>query len=250
MVQSFQDSVPFPYPWTACVQAFFLRYPNPQASHVLTVDVLDRRIEPRDSPTATGEPNFVLCTTRLLLKRGSLPKWAPKNIIKNSESWVLEESEVDLTSPSHDNRMPRTMSIWTRNLDHTTVLAVTEGIKFSERISSTSPHTQSSDCLMAADISSQISFRLLRNRIEKFGLKSYLSHKETSREGLLWSIKNLEYLREPSGTMAIAEVNPSRSRTRRLLHALRPPFLDGYPLGPIQWAKNRWRLWREKYSAT
>ena len=36
------------------------------------------------------------------------------------------------------------------------------------------------------------------------------------------------------------------SKRQRLLHALRPPFLDGYPLGPFQWLKKKWRQLRGK----
>ncbi|WFD04019.1 aminodeoxychorismate lyase [Malassezia obtusa] len=234
---------PFPFSWPACVHAFFLRYPNPQASHVLTVDVLDRRIDQRPPKAPSEPPSFVLCTTRLLLKRGSLPSWAPKNIIKNTEAWVLEESEVDLSAPSDDDSTPRVMSIWTRNLDHTTVLAVTEGIRFTENRKDVPPKAPTL-CSTDADVRSDLSFSLLRRRIEKFGLKSYLSHMDTSRKGLFWSIRHLNHLRDPSSTR-IMTTDPGPSRTKRLLHALRPPFLDGYPLGPIQWIKQRWKRWKE-----
>lgn len=148
-------------PWTACVRAYFLRYPNPYASHVISVDVLDRSIIHRASPspsspldpsssrsatsgdtTGTTDGAFILRTTRLILKRGTLPKWAPKGLIKNAESWVLEESEVELDAPFSEAQLAdsdavqegRKMCTWTRNLDHTTVLAVTEGLVLQERI--------------------------------------------------------------------------------------------------------------------
>lgn len=210
---------------------------------MLTVDVLDRRIEERPPRTASGTPSVVLCTSRLMLKRGSLPSWAPKNIIKSSESWVLEESEVDLTPPSGD--APRTMSIWTRNLDHTAVLAVTEAIRFAENTAGVPPAPPTT-CLTMSDIRSELSFGLLRRRIEKFGLKRYLAHKDTSRDGLIWSIQHLAHLIDPSKAASVQkQVAPSKTKTQRLLHALRPPFLDGYPLGPVQWLKRRWRQWRD-----
>lgn len=244
MVQSFRQQSSYAYPWSECVQAFFLRYPNPQAAHVLTADVVDRRIEQRPPRSPSGTPSTVLCTSRLMLKRGSLPSWAPKNIIKNSESWVLEESEVDLAPPS--DTAPRIMTIWTRNLDHTAVLAVTEGLRFTENCPEVSQNAfnASTACSTTADIRSDLSFSLLRRRIEKFGLKRYVAHKDTSREGLLWSIQHLEHLRHPSRAL-IPYTQPHPSRTKRLLHALRPPFLDGYPLGPVQWIKRRWKQWKE-----
>ena len=169
---SFRCVVAYSYPWASCIQAFFLRYPNPLATHVLSVDVLDRKVEQR---TKNDMPKPVLCTTRLILKQGSLPSWAPKGIIKNTQSWVLEESEVDLSAQDKDS--PRTMSIWTQNLDHTTVMTVTERMRFTETPKDTICHTR-------GDIRSFVSLAVLRWRIEKFGFKRYIAHHATAREGL------------------------------------------------------------------
>ena len=73
--------------------AFFLRYPNPFARHVLSVDVLDRHVDP-----SSGQ----IRTTRLILKRGIMPKWATSWMPvagasggRGLDAWVLEESVVD-----------------------------------------------------------------------------------------------------------------------------------------------------------
>lgn len=156
----------------------------------------------------------VLKTTRLILKRGTLPRWAPKGLIRNAESWVLEESEVELDAHASSSApaaaaaaaaaaVPgRTMRSWTRNLDHTTVLAVTEQNVFSERLAGAStllPHHQEQHSAEAADktqekkrrdgagtsgsalhsnfyVESGIGFALLRSRIEKFGLNRVVTH--------------------------------------------------------------------------
>ena len=172
----------------------------------------------------------MLCTSRLILKSGSLPSWVPRNIIQQTTSWVLEDSEVDLSAEA-----PRVMSIWTRNLDHTSVLAVTEALTLREDGASTQMHID-------ADVRSGVSFRLLRRRIEKFGHKRYLSHMESSRHGLIWAIlriaPHLVHTPQPQAPV------PYR---QRLLHALRPPFLDGYPLTPWQWLKKQGRRLRDKF---
>ncbi|KAI3486879.1 hypothetical protein L1887_49517 [Cichorium endivia] len=107
MVKDFVHQSSYDHSWSSCVRSYFLRYPNPSASHVLSVDVIDRRIEYRpvrsgsyltpSSSSVTLDSQIdtipVLCTTRLILKRGNLPKWAPSGIIKNAESWVMEQSE-------------------------------------------------------------------------------------------------------------------------------------------------------------
>lgn len=119
--------------------AYFERYPNPLANHVICADVIDRRIVPLEAPSIsssdTSSTRLGLRTTRLILKKGTLPAWAPKGILRNSESWVLEESLVELDPSGNDKG--RQMHTWTRNLDHTTVLAVTEGLTLTEQLRST-----------------------------------------------------------------------------------------------------------------
>ncbi|WFD32487.1 hypothetical protein MSPP1_003535 [Malassezia sp. CBS 17886] len=258
MVKTFAQQSQIPSPWADCVQAFFLRYPNPHATHVHTVDVLERRIEERPPRAGSDRPTHVLYTARLMLKRGSLPRWAPRGLIKSSESWVLEESVVDLDAtaacaPAPSAPVLRTMSLWTRNLDHTNVLAVTEGIRFQEPAAGTAPDSPPprTTCTTVADIRSEIKFRLLQRRIEKFGLNRYISHKDTSRESLLWSIHHLSYLRSPSaGRASFAQASFPLTRTQRFLQALRPPFLDGVPASPLQWVRRRWAQWRAERRAS
>lgn len=233
MVRTFQQHSSFNYPWTSCIHAFFLRYPNPLATHVLTVDVLDRHIECRRAESDAQK--VVLCTARLILKRGSLPSWAPQGIIKNTQSWVLEESEVDL-SP-RDGGAPRTMSIWTQNLDHTSVMTVTERLRFTEEAPS---HTL---CDTRADVTSA-AFAVLRGRIEKFGYKRYKAHHATAAEGLIWTIRHLGPILRSDMDVEALRAPKALSKKKRLLHALRPPFLDGYPIGPFQWLRKKWRQMR------
>lgn len=101
-------------PWSIVTLAFFLRYPNPYATHVLSCDVISRDI------SSSG----TLVTTRLILKRGALPRWFPAGIVSRAESWVIEESEVDPVG--------RVVRCRTKNLDHVKVMQVEERIMFRE----------------------------------------------------------------------------------------------------------------------
>ncbi len=92
--------------------AFFLRYPNPYASHVLSCDVISRSVTPSGS----------LITTRLILKRGAMPRWFPQGIVSRAETWVVEETEVDPVG--------RTVRCKTRNLDHVKIMQVEETVVF------------------------------------------------------------------------------------------------------------------------
>ncbi|WVQ93824.1 hypothetical protein IAU59_000902 [Kwoniella sp. CBS 9459] len=92
MVQVYRKTHEYPDPTPTPLLAFFLRYPNPFARHVLSVDVLSRHVDP-----STGQ----IHTTRLILKRGILPKWATRWLPAASsggrglDAWILEESVID-----------------------------------------------------------------------------------------------------------------------------------------------------------
>ena len=103
----------FSDPWPIVSLAFFLRYPNPYASHILSCDVISRKIT----------PSGTLLTTRLILKSGTLPRWA-KNIVSRSESWIIEESEVD----PHG----KVVRCLTRNLEHVKAMQIHETQTFSQ----------------------------------------------------------------------------------------------------------------------
>ncbi|EMD41643.1 hypothetical protein CERSUDRAFT_110217 [Gelatoporia subvermispora B] len=110
----YSNSFLYDDPWPIVSLAFFLRYPNPYASHVLSCDVISRSFS--DSGT--------LLTTRLILKKGSLPRWAPKGIVSRAESWIIEETEVD----PHG----KVLRCMTRNLDHVKVMRAEERITIQE----------------------------------------------------------------------------------------------------------------------
>lgn len=114
MVKLFSQKYTYENPWPTVTLAFFLRYPNPHATHVLSCDVLER----------TLTPHGTLLTTRLILKRGSVPKWVPQGIVSRAESWIVEESEVDTVG--------RVVRCVTRNLDHVKVMSVRETVTLRE----------------------------------------------------------------------------------------------------------------------
>lgn len=296
MPQSYSTASSYPIPFNLLAPAYFLRYPNPLATHVLSVDVLDRQIVQRPASTASSSSHdvqgskSVLLTARLILKMGTLPSWAPRGLIKNAESWVLEVTEVDLETdrsalaaarnragPSTSKEEPysttspfsrmfqrgwgsqegststnlyddaaavpgRQMRTWTRNLDHTTVLAVAEGLTFTELLKDPLPSTidvkgkgkaatsapsstplGTTHCLTSGHISSDVS--VLWHRIEMFGLKRFKAHMDTSHQGLLYTASLLS----PHLYSHEHYTPPKTTRFTRWREALRPPWLDGLP---------------------
>lgn len=117
MVKFYENAFNYDYAFPAVSLAYFLRYPNPYATHVLSTDVIDRHFDP-----VTQQ----LSTTRLHLKRSKIPpavlKILPKGILGASgdagQSYVLEKSVVDVKGGW--------METETRNLEWTGILSVVE----------------------------------------------------------------------------------------------------------------------------
>lgn len=103
-------------PWPTVTLAYFLRYPNPYASHILSCDVISRSVTPEGH----------LKTSRLLLKKSTLPKWTRK-LVPRPESWVIEESEVD----PHG----RIVQCITKNLNYVKVLQAVETFRLHQTAS-------------------------------------------------------------------------------------------------------------------
>jgi len=186
----FSQSHLYDDPWSIVSLAFFLRYPNPYASHVVSCDVISR------TPTPSGS----LLTTRLILKHGSLPKWAPKGIVSRAESWILEESEVDPEG--------KIMRCRTRNLDHVKVMRVEETVVLRP--------TEDGKTLQIneASIVSRFGWGLTK-RIENHGLARFKANVQRSREGvsLILSLLRQSRLQAVSltadGTMSVPSYTPS-----------------------------------------
>lgn len=117
MVKFYESSFNYDYPFPAVSLAYFLRYPNPYATHVISTDVIDRHLDP-DTRRLT--------TTRLHLKRSKIPlpvlKLLPKGILgsggDSGKSFVLETSVVDAKEGW--------METETKNLEWTGILSVVE----------------------------------------------------------------------------------------------------------------------------
>ncbi|KAI0035244.1 PRELI-like family-domain-containing protein [Vararia minispora EC-137] len=154
----FTQSFLYDDPWPIVSLAFFLRYPNPYAGHVLSCDVVSREL------TAAG----TLRTTRLILKRGALPGWARK-LISRAESWVIEESEVDPYG--------QVVRCQTRNLDHVKVMRVEETQTFRQLPSGKTLQ------VTEASIVSRFGWGLTK-QIESHGLARFKRNVQRSREGV------------------------------------------------------------------
>ncbi|KAG9307654.1 hypothetical protein G9A89_023219 [Geosiphon pyriformis] len=185
MVKFYQHTGKFEAPWDIVTLAFWMRYPNPFASHVLSVDVIDRYIDPISG---------MLRTTRLILKRGKVPSWG-RGLIKTPEAYILEESMV--------NPKTKTMITRTKNITHVRKMQVEEWQTFHVDM-------HNSDCTKVkteAKIISNFGWGPLTERIEGFGLKKFVDNTAKSRRGMahvLEIIRENQRLRPRRGFISTA----------------------------------------------
>lgn len=98
--------------WMDICSVYFKRYPNPHSKHVLGEDVIKRTI------TADN----VLKTTRLLAKTNEVPDWLMK-FLPTATVYILEESHIDINN--------NTITTYSKNITHNTLLSVEERCVFS-----------------------------------------------------------------------------------------------------------------------
>ncbi|KAF3183896.1 hypothetical protein TWF106_002660 [Orbilia oligospora] len=108
MVKFYQNGFSYDYTWHAVTLAYFLRYPNPYSTHVISSDVISRHVDEAG----------ILHTVRIHHKRGKLPAALTRLLPTVSDSYILETSRV--------NPHTMVMETETRNLDHTSILSVVE----------------------------------------------------------------------------------------------------------------------------
>ncbi|KAF2653588.1 hypothetical protein K491DRAFT_717882 [Lophiostoma macrostomum CBS 122681] len=127
MVKFYSSNDIYPYPFPAVTLAYFLRYPNPYSTHVLSTDTIARHYDADKQQ---------LTTVRLHLKRSKLPsgvlKLLPRSLLGasgsgESQAYILEKSVVDITNG--------TMETESRNLEFTGILSVVERQAFRRPVS-------------------------------------------------------------------------------------------------------------------
>ncbi|PQE04822.1 MSF1 domain-containing protein [Rutstroemia sp. NJR-2017a BBW] len=91
MVKFYESSYSYDYSFPAVTLAYFLRYPNPHSTHVLSTDVISRTVDP-----TTGR----LRTVRIHRKSSRLPsavlKLLPKSVLGNRAMPKDEEGDFSV----------------------------------------------------------------------------------------------------------------------------------------------------------
>ncbi|XP_061685047.1 PRELI domain-containing protein 1, mitochondrial-like isoform X2 [Syngnathoides biaculeatus] len=170
MVKYFTSRSDINSAWDHVVSAFWQRYPNPFSTHVLTEDVVYREV------TADHR----LLSRRLLTKTNRLPRWAERFFPAGMSRsvYIVEDSIVDPAG--------RSLTTYTWNLNHTTLMSVEERCVF--RDSGEQPGV--TQLKREAWISSGI-YGFSRP-IQEFGLARFKSNQAKAMKGLEYALSNLQ----------------------------------------------------------
>ncbi|KAI9296381.1 MSF1-domain-containing protein [Neoconidiobolus thromboides FSU 785] len=167
MVKIYQHTHDYDYSWPIVSFAFWLRYPNPFASHVLGSDVIDRYIDNEG----------ILHTTRIILKKGKLPKWG-ENLIKTPEAYIIEETTVD---PKNQILVSKT-----KNLNHARVMKVEETQTFKV----SSKNKEWTSVKTEARIISRIGWGIT-SAVERFGINKFEKNTVKARMGMSYILERI-----------------------------------------------------------
>lgn len=170
MVKYFCSSTDIRSTWDHVVSAFWQRYPNPFSTHVLTEDVVYRE--------ATADHR--LLSRRLLMKTNRLPRWAERLFPAGMSRsvYVIEDSIVDPVNKS--------LTTYTWNLNHTTLMSVEERCVFQGSVE----HPATTQLKREAWISSSIYG--FSKPIQEFGLARFKSNQVKAMKGLEYALSNLQ----------------------------------------------------------
>ena len=107
-----ETSTTMRYKWDHVANMFYRRYPNVHSKHVLSEDIIFRKLD-----------GNVLKTMRLYKKTNETPSWL-KQILPSASAYILEESHIDPVA--------KTIVTYSKNITLTTFLHVQEKTIFSE----------------------------------------------------------------------------------------------------------------------
>ncbi|KAM9312772.1 PRELI domain-containing protein 1, mitochondrial [Gastrophryne carolinensis] len=170
MVKYFLGSSELKSSWDQVMSAFWQRYPNPYSKHVLTEDILYREVT----------SDHKLLTRRLLTKTNRLPRWAERFFPANVAHavYILEDSIIDLQK--------KTLTTFTWNINHSTVMSVEERCTYCEN-----PERSSlTQIKREAWVSSRV-FGFSR-AIQEFGLARFKSNVTKAMKGFEFTLAKMQ----------------------------------------------------------
>ncbi|KAL5636011.1 hypothetical protein ACGC1H_004727 [Rhizoctonia solani] len=165
MVHVYSQSFPYNHSWAHVNRGIWHKYPNPQCAHVVSVDVVDRSVDP-----VTG----VIRTERVLGCKQAAPRWIVKLLGGSDDAFVREISFVDPVTA-------RT-TVTSVNLSLSQYVTVLENIVYEPvRGPDGRMRTQFTQ---TAEIQARMAiWRSVGERLEKFSVDRFGQNAQLGREG-------------------------------------------------------------------
>jgi len=172
--------------------AYFLRYPNPYATHVISADTISRHIDEQGR----------LHTSRLIVKQGKLPRWCrmllSSSKINISESMILETTVIDLKE--------KQILAETKNIDFTKIMRVIETTNYKGMMSS--DHRPIVKASTTVSFISSFGFDSMKERMESWGQTRMDENINRSRMGMGFV---MDKLREQGGKIKMFQLAMQKS---------------------------------------
>jgi len=168
--------------WHNVTSGYWSRYPNPQSSHVYTVDMLETKV-------TEGK----LYTKRFILKNNPLPNWG-EHFFKTRRVGLIEECWVDPVN--------KTMVAYVRNIGLTKFMGTTEKATFVPDDNETNVQKE---CWIDSSIYG------FRSAIRRFGIERYKKNSILASQGFEFVLDNMFKKREDIGQPITCESTESTS---------------------------------------
>lgn len=153
----------FDYSWEQVTAANWQKYPNELATHVVSVDVLNREVD---------EEKNVLRTERLIACKQAIPQWLRALVGADECSYVREISEVDLTN--------KTLTMKSANMTMSHLLLVNETVVYRPDPSMPSKRTLFEQ---EAEITAFLSWSSICNKIEEWSVERFGQNAKIGKNG-------------------------------------------------------------------
>lgn len=195
----------FNYNWEQVTAANWQKYPNELATHVVSVDILNREIDPVRN---------VLKSERLIACKQAIPKWLRAIVGGDEYSFVRELSEVDLNS--------RTLIMKSANMTMSHLLLVNETVVY--RPDPELPHSRTL-FEQEAEITAFSSWKGICNKIEEWSVERFGQNAKIGKRGFesvlqtfsdKWDESNLAVM--DMGSTILKEIDEVNDKTQEVLH--------------------------------
>lgn len=175
MVLYFENRHRFDFDFETASLAFINRYPNPYSKHVLSVDTLESYVDKQGQ----------LCTTRIIVKTGKLPKFIKPFLgVANLNSWIIEKSIIN----------PRTSTLvsYTSNIDHRKFIRVEEYLKYYSEKKDNTFATGLNGTIVDSKVKFSSNLFGLKLKVEEWSHKRFTKNIQNTREGLNYVMMKLK----------------------------------------------------------